>query len=80
MHCCISLSIIVGMPNGLVLPFSFGISTLRTFCGIYQSNFLIVLIFNTYDILFITFGSIMSRHSVKSPPMMCFLASRTNQR
>ena len=32
-HCCISRSIIVGIPSGLVLPLPFGISTRRTGCG-----------------------------------------------
>ena len=30
----ISLSIIVGIPSGLFLPFGFGISTLRIVCGL----------------------------------------------
>ena len=37
-HCWMSLSIIVGIPRGRVFPLSFGISTLRTALGIYQSS------------------------------------------
>lgn len=40
-HCCISLSIIVGIPSGrfLVGSLDFGISTVRTVCGVYHLNF-----------------------------------------
>ena len=43
------------------------------FLKIYASIFFI------YSLV-VTFFSITSRHSAKSPAMMCFLASRTNQR
>ncbi len=42
-HCCISLSIIVSIPRGLVFPLLFGISTLCTLCGSYHWNLRCIL-------------------------------------